>query len=173
MDDSWNYPHQFSYIHGRLLALAFLNPLSVFHKVYATLEPGGYFEMQDGCSLRSIDSTVSGTTLEKLYNLIVLAAAKRGTNVDSAEKYKQMMPDVGFEDVVEQRFEWPIGTWAKGSHYKKIGAWFREDLSMGLEGFATVALTRVLGVKKEEVDELIKGAKEDIENQDIHRYQPL
>jgi hypothetical protein len=46
-------------------------------------------------------------------------------------------------------------------------------MMMGMEGFATMALTRILGMKKEEVDELVVGAKEDMMNKDIHSYQPL
>jgi len=44
---------------------------------------------------------------------------------------------------------------------------------MGMEGFAMMALTKILGMKKEEVDELVKGAKEDMDNKNIHSYQPL
>jgi hypothetical protein len=173
MDDEWIWPNPFSYIHGRLMALAFGDPQAVFAKAFAALEPGGYFEMQEGIPLRSIDGSTTGTTLQKVYDLIITAGTKRGADLNAGERYKQMFEAVGFEDVKEVVFEWPIGTWAKSEYHKRIGAWFQRDMMMGIEGFATMALTRILGMEKETVDELVVGAKEDMMNRDIHSYQPL
>ena len=173
MEDEWIWSNPFSYIHGRMMALAFHDPQAVFAKAFAALEPGGYFEMQEGLPLRSIDGSSTGTTLQKIVDLIVLAGSKKGADFNAAEKYKQMFEAVGFEDVKEAVFEWPLGTWAKSEYHKRIGAWFHRDMKMGMEGFAMMALTKILGMKKEEVDELVKGAKEDMDNKNIHSYQPL
>jgi hypothetical protein len=173
MDDEWLWPNPFSYVHGHLMALSFMDPQAVFAKAYAALEPGGYFEMQEGAPLRSIDGSTKGTTLQRIFDLIVEAAAKRGADLNSGERYKKMFEAVGFENVQEVVFEWPIGTWAKSEYHKRIGGWFQKDMTMGIEGFAMMALTKILGMKKEEVDEMIVGAKEDMNNKSIHGYQPL
>jgi len=50
------------------------------------------------------------------------------------------MQDAGFENVVEQYFYWPIGTWAKGEYYKTIGAVFQHNLLAALEGMSLKTL---------------------------------
>jgi hypothetical protein len=72
MDDEWVYPSPFSYVHGRLLAFAFTNPIAIFRKAFNALEPGGWFEMQDPAApLRSIDGTIDGKNMIKASQLLV------------------------------------------------------------------------------------------------------
>lgn len=82
--------------------------------------------------------------------------------------YKQYLEDAGFVDVVERKYEWPVGTWAKGKRAKTLGLWYREDLLSGLQGFTMAVLTRALGMSKEEVEVLLVGVREDIKSNKIH-----
>jgi hypothetical protein len=174
MYDEWVYPHPFAYIHGRLLAFAFTSsPESIFRKAYAALSPGGYFEMQDGVPLRSIDNSTEGTAMQKYYDLIIEACKMRNADLWSAEKYKSMMEEVGFVDVKETVIEWPIGTWAKSPFHKRIGTWFKHDLAMGIEGIGMKLFTGLLGMSREEVEELVKQVLKDMDNKNIHGHQAL
>lgn len=175
MDDDWIYSQPFSYIHGRLLVFCFTDAMSIFRKAFDALEPGGWFEMQDTCApLGSIDGTLEGTPLLETYNLIAKTfLEKRGVDVTVASRFKSMMEEVGFVDVKEVKIEWPIGTWAKSSYHKRIGAWYQRDLKMATEGIMMGLFTRMLGWKKEEVDELLVKVLADMDDKNIHSYQPL
>ncbi|KAH9205489.1 S-adenosyl-L-methionine-dependent methyltransferase [Leptodontidium sp. 2 PMI_412] len=175
MDDDWIYSQPFSYIHGRLLVFCFTDAMSIFRKAFDALEPGGWFEMQDTCApLGSIDGTLEGTPLLETYNLIAKTfLEKRGVDVTVASRFKSMMEEVGFVDVKEVKIEWPIGTWAKSSYHKRIGAWYQRDLKMATEGIMMGLFTRMLGWKKEEVDELLVKVLADMDDKNIHSYQPF
>lgn len=150
------------------------SPISTFRKAYDALAPGGWFEMQDSCApLMSLDGSITGTPIEKLYNTVMEAALKIGIDVTAAKRYKVMMEEVGFVDVQEVKVEWPIGTWAKSKYHKMLGKWFRADLETGVEAVAMGLFTRVMGYSKEEVEGLIRDVKRDMDNKDIHAYQPL
>jgi len=130
--------------------------------------------MQDSAApLSSIDDSIAGTSLLHFYNLIVEAAAKAGIDVTSASKYKAMFEEVGFVDVETRMIEWPVGPWGKSEYHKRVGALFHRDLDLGAEGIGMGLLTRVLGMKREEVLELVEAAKKDMNNRNIHSYQPL
>jgi hypothetical protein len=130
--------------------------------------------MQDPSSpLRSIDNSLEGTSMLKCSHLIISAFLKRGIDLSSPCRYKEMMEKVGFVDVVETKIEWPIGTWAKGRYHKMIGAWFQRDLLAGVEGMCMGLFTRVLAMEKKEVDELVADVKRDMQDKRIHCYQDL
>jgi hypothetical protein len=88
-------------------------------------------------------------------------------------KYKRYMEEAGFEDVVERRFEWPVGTWAKGERQKRLGALYREDLLRALEPFSMLLFMKGLGMRKEEVDEIVGAVREEIMSDKIHVYVPV
>jgi hypothetical protein len=76
-------------------------------------------------------------------------------------------------DVQERRYEWPLGTWAKGKRNKTIGLWYREDMLSGLHGFTVAVLTRAFGMSMEEIELLLVGVREDIKSNRIHVYIPM
>ncbi|KAH9217292.1 S-adenosyl-L-methionine-dependent methyltransferase [Leptodontidium sp. 2 PMI_412] len=153
-EDPWLFPYQFDYIHGRALATCFKSHLPVFRSAFAYTKPGGYFELQD-CIVpfRCIDDI--------------------GKDWTRVKRYREMMVEAGFEDVVERKYEWPVGTWARGERMKVLGLWYREDLLAGLQGFTVAVLTRALGMGREEVEVLLVGVREDIRSNKIHIYIPV
>lgn len=54
----------------------------------------------------------------------------------------------GFEKVHEREVKVPIGTWPKNKDLKQWGAWNRQFLVQGLEGFSLRSLTELLGVSQ-------------------------
>jgi hypothetical protein len=170
----WIYPHPFSYIHGRLMAFALKNPLSVFQKAFDNLSPGGYFEMQDlNLPIRALDNSLDGTTMQRISVLLLDTVKKVKLDPTTTGRYKTMMADVGFVDIKEVVIDWPIGTWAKGAYHKRMGAWFRRDMEVGTEGILMGLFTRVLGMTREEVLELVVELKREMRDPKIHAYQPL
>jgi hypothetical protein len=168
------YTQPFNYIHGRLMAFALKGHMSVFRKSFAALSPGGYFEMQDlNLPIRSLDDSLEETTMQRVTMLMLDAVARVGLDPTCTGRYKDMMAEVGFVDVKEVVVEWPIGTWAKGEYHKELGRWFRADMEAGVEGILMGLFTRVLGMSRGEVLELVVELKREMRDPRIHAYQPL
>ena len=53
---------------------------------------------------------------------------------------------LGFVDVVEKKFIWPIGPWSSDTKLKEIGRWNQRNWEEGLEGWVMALFTRMLGV---------------------------
>ncbi|RDW94940.1 hypothetical protein BP5796_00703 [Coleophoma crateriformis] len=193
-EDPWQYEQSFNLIHARMVAACFKSHHRVFQSAFENLDPGGYLELQDTSPFECIDDSENGTAFlnwRKLANegvkslgldfdqvsqfgknealikvLIVLPIAK-------APLYKSYMEEIGFVDVVQKKFAWPIGPWAKVAEMKKIGIWTREDVLQGMQGWTMAALTRGLGMAKPVVEKLLVAVKKEILSGKIHTYMPI
>ena len=96
-----------------------------------------------------------------------------GRPITLADQYKDMMRDVGFQDIVELKFKWPINGWPKDKKAKQLGLWQQTNLLDGLTGFTFATHTRVLGWVKEEVEVLLAKVRKDLMNKGIHAYFPM
>ena len=61
------------------------------------------------------------SAMKKWSSLIVEAAAKFGRFADSAKSYKAQMKAVGFQDLVESQFKWPLNRWPEDKKMKEWG----------------------------------------------------
>jgi hypothetical protein len=170
----WSFSHKFDYIHGRALAICFASHLAVIKSAFDSLRPGGYLEFQD-CIVpfHSIDETFKGTRIESWVQHMMRGSVALGTEWTRVAKYKEYFEEAGFEDVVEKRYAWPLGTWAKGERMKHLGELYREDLLSMLDSFTMAVMTRGLGMGGEEVKGLLEAVKEEIGSDRIHVYVPV
>jgi SAM-dependent methyltransferase len=135
-NSQWTYTQPFDFIHARALVGSSQDFLRLIRQAYDHLRPGGYLEMTDvQMPIMSDDGTLEGTDLETWSNRQVEACAIMGVDTTAPSKYRQMMMDAGFEDVQEQRFKWPIGTWPRDSFFKELGNMGLINFLTGLEGF--------------------------------------
>jgi hypothetical protein len=96
-----------------------------------------------------------------------------GTDWTRVAKYKAYLEEAGFQDVVEKRYEWPLGTWAKGERMKRLGEMYREDILELLEPLSMTVMTRGLGMSGDEVNGVLQGLREEIMSSRIHVYVPV
>jgi hypothetical protein len=173
-EDPWLFSHHFDYIHGRALATCFKSHMTVIKSAFNHTRPGGYIELQD-CIIPFVcmDDSMKGTTLETWVDLMMQATAKIGEDWTRVRKYKEYLEEAGYVDIVERKFTWPVGTWAKGKREKMLGLWYREDLLSGLQGFTMALLTRAMGMSTLEVELLLAGVRNDIKSNKIHIYIPV
>lgn len=95
------------------------------------LSPGGYIELLDpiypmGCDDDTFPKTSAGYLWTKLMSD---AGAKIGRPLDAVLRYKGQLEEVGFVDVMEKVYKWPMNTWPKDARYKEIGE--NEDVPLG------------------------------------------
>ena len=170
VEDEWTYSQKFDFIHGRLLVSCFKNPRGVLEQAFNALTPGGYLEMQDAdFPMRSVDNTLIGTALWEWNMCIVEGAAAAGRPWTNVGKYKQWMEEIGFVDVKDELQYWPINTWPRDPHLKKVGLWFQHDLLEGLYSTRAI-LTRGLGWSNERVEVFLVDVRNAINNRHVHAY---
>lgn len=99
--------------------------------------------------------------------------AALGKDFTRGRRYKEVLEELGFVDVVEQRTQFPIGTWAKGKKMKTLGAWMKMDMLAGLQGMSMAIMTRGLGMTPEEVAVHLENVKTEIESNKLHAYFPV
>ena len=99
--------------------------------------------------------------------------AALGKDFTRGRRYKEVLEELGFVDVVETRTQFPIGTWAVGKKMKTLGDWMKMDMLAGLLGMSMAIMTRGLGMTPEEVAVHLENVKTEIESNKLHAYFPV
>ncbi|KAH7207397.1 S-adenosyl-L-methionine-dependent methyltransferase [Fusarium oxysporum] len=170
LEDAWTFKHQFDFIFIRSMIASFKSWPDIFSKAFENLEPGGYIEVQDNVyPLASDDGTIHNTDILTWSELMVKAANKIGRSITVASKFKSMLEDAGFIDIVEIKKRIPMNRWPKRSRYKELGTWSCYMLQSSLEGISMGLLTR-LGLTVDEVHVLLARVRRDLLSTKIHGY---
>ncbi|KAG7434936.1 Secondary metabolism regulator LAE1 [Fusarium oxysporum f. sp. raphani] len=170
LEDDWTFKHQFDFIFIRSMIASFKSWPDILSKAFENLEPGGYIEVQDNIyPLASDDGTIHNTYILTWSELMVKAANKIGRSITVASKFKSMLEDAGFIDIVEIKKRIPMNRWPKRSRYKELGTWSCYMLHSSLEGISMGLLTR-LGLTVDEVHVLLAKVRRDLLNTKIHGY---
>lgn len=156
-----------------MLLSCFNNPKGVFEQAFKSLARGGWFEMQDAdFPARCADNSYAGSTLEKWNNYIVAGAGAMGRQLTISRHYKRWMEEVGFMNVHERLYRWPISTWPRDPHLKKLGFWFQQDL-LEVIGSMKVILTKGLGWSQEQAEVFLVDVRKDVKDRNIHAYHVM
>ena len=83
------------------------------------------------------------------------------------------MRNAGFQDVVERRYQWPLGPWPKDKKLKELGIWARAHADAGLEDWCLALLTRVFGWSYEQVQAHIAKARARLWNRKRHAWHEM
>ena len=152
----------------------FSDPLSVFRAVFAALTPGGYFEMQDpDFKPHSLDGTTTGTAVERWNTLVLSGAQNLGRDWRCARNYKSWFEEAGFEKVVERVECWPGNGWPKDKRLKEMGRRMHANTLEGIDPVSLVALTRGLGMSREDVRELVEEVRREFGDRRVHGFWPV
>ncbi|RBQ70753.1 hypothetical protein FVER14953_20762 [Fusarium verticillioides] len=76
----------------------------------------------------------------------------------------------GLKNITEKKVKVPIGTWAKDKDLKQWGAWNRQFLLQGLEGFSIRSLTELLGWEYEKAQVFLVEMRKELLNPKLHSY---
>ncbi|KAK1545410.1 UMTA [Colletotrichum paranaense] len=175
VEEEWLYSRPFDYIHLRFMNGSISDWRKIIQKAYDNLVPGGYFEIQEGdFVIKADDDTLPPEKpLAQFVSLIREAAEKFGRRFAPIPEMRELMIDVGFENVAQQNFKWPSNAWPKDEHYKRIGEWNFHNFVDAAEAMALAPLTRVHNWTKEEVQVFLVGVRKDMRDKKIHSYMPI
>ncbi|KZL71161.1 methyltransferase domain-containing protein (UMTA) [Colletotrichum tofieldiae] len=175
VEEEWLYSQPFDYIHLRFMNGSLADWKKIITKAYDNLLPGGYLEIQDNdCVLTADDGTLpSHKPLAEFGRLIREAAKKFGRAFIPCPELKDLLVDVGFEDVALQNFKWPSNPWPKDPHHKRIGEWNFHNFVEAAEALALAPLTRGHNWTNEEVQVFLVGVRKDMRDMRVHSYMPI
>lgn len=125
-------------------------------------------------AITSDDDTLAEDSATKRWaKLCFDASAKMGASFMETTKIKERMEEVGFVDVQEYICKLPIGPWPKNKHLKRVGALELVNMVDGIEGLSLRLLSKVLGMKPEDVQILLMEVRGEVKNSKIHSYYPF
>jgi hypothetical protein len=160
-----------------MLVTCFQSHLAVFKSAFDFLRPGGYIELQDASfPFLGADEKWNGSAFQRWMGLVMDGAKAMGKDWNRVPMYKSYLEEIGFVDIVECRFNYPIGSWPKGAKNKTLGVWGRANILQGLGALSMAILTRGLGVTAAEIELLLDDVRKDINksgNESIHLYVPM
>ncbi|KAH8648496.1 S-adenosyl-L-methionine-dependent methyltransferase [Xylariales sp. PMI_506] len=99
----------------------------------------------------------------------IRGAAAFGRDVEKAPKYKRWLEEVGFVDVEEQKFVFPVNTWPQDPRLKKVGLYNLKNCYDGVRGIGWKML-RAAGYSPEEVETLILEVQAELRDPENHGY---
>lgn len=173
-EDDWHYTEKFCLIHARMMVGSITDWPALVRRSFEQLRPGGYLEFQDVGPMLSDDNTLTldppSCDLARWFLAVTEAFNVLGKSLSAAPDHKARMIDAGFTDVTVVEYKWPIGGWPRDPLFKELGFWNRENMIYGIESLALAPLTRALGWTIESVQQLLEGAKRDMDNRNIHAY---
>ncbi|KAI3556653.1 hypothetical protein CABS03_00933 [Colletotrichum abscissum] len=172
IEEPWTFSRPFDYIHSRLMTSSLADWKKYLQNCYDNLAPGGYLELNE---MDLIPTSDDGTLTDDLaftksLRLLGEAMGKLGRPYQDIPELKDMMVEIGFCDVVLERYKWPTNSWPRHHKYKELGVWQNENLTAGMEGFIMAPFTRIHGWSREAVLVFLVDVRKDINDRNIHAY---
>ena len=156
-----------------MLLSCFKDPRAVFQKAYDALTPGGYLELQDLVFPPQFwGEPRTETSLYKWGSIVGDASVKIGRPWTNVPKFKEWLEEIGFEDVVERKYYWPLSNWAEGDYYKQVSVYAQAALLSGLDGMS-LKLMGLMGWSAKEVKTFLVGVKEDVADPRLRAYADM
>ncbi|KAM5344006.1 hypothetical protein ACJ41O_012543 [Fusarium nematophilum] len=171
INKEWTFPEsKFDLIHIRYMTGTVPDWPELLKKAQRYLKPGGWVEhVELWGDARSDDDTLRpDSPLKTWVDIFNEVGTKIGKPFfwDSPNAFRE----AGFENINERKVKVPIGTWAKDKNLKQWGAWNRQFLLQGLEGFSIRSLTELLGWEYEKAQMYLVDMRKEILSPALHSY---
>lgn len=171
INKEWTFPeNKFDFIHIRYMTGTVPDWTELLKKAQRHLKPGGWIEhVELWGDARSDDDTMSPESPLKTWVKIFNQVAEKIGNPffwNPAEEFDK----AGLKNITEKKVKVPIGTWAKDKDLKQWGAWNRQFLLQGLEGFSIRSLTELLGWEYEKAQVFLVEMRKELLNPKLHSY---
>ncbi|KAH7141395.1 S-adenosyl-L-methionine-dependent methyltransferase [Dactylonectria estremocensis] len=175
IEDDWTYSKPFDYIHSSFMTASIANWAEFLAKCFNNLEPGGYVEIQEpDLAWKSDDgSLASDSALLQCAQLLQQASEKFGRAYQDIPSLVDVMTEIGFVDVVIEKFRWPNNPWPKDKRLKELGAWVFANFSGGLEGITMAPLTRAHGWSPHAVEVFLVDVRKVLGDKNVHAFMPI
>ncbi|KAK3292231.1 S-adenosyl-L-methionine-dependent methyltransferase [Chaetomium fimeti] len=175
IEDEWIHASDYDFAHFRFVNSLLRDNKETLRKVLENLKPGGWVEVEDIMPrLASDDNTVSPEhPLIRFYSILGPALVENyGFDIYILNNLPSLLEELGFVNVQRKVFHMPVGEWARDSHLRLLGGYFREVVVDFVGAMASRPLVEA-GVDKEEIADLVRDITEAASNRRIHGYLPI
>ncbi|PVH73172.1 hypothetical protein DL98DRAFT_608450 [Cadophora sp. DSE1049] len=167
---SWTFDYKFDFIHSRMMTGSIRDWEKLINQGFENLTSGGWVQISDmDIPLRCDDNTM-GSNIDEWGRSVVGSTAQMGLAVNSARSYKRQLIAVGFEDVQELVYNWPMNRWPKNPRMKELGTRKNENMRGDLSGLSVAIFTRVLGWIPEATELFLDEVKREMNDMNMHTY---
>ncbi|KAF5004713.1 hypothetical protein FDECE_8824 [Fusarium decemcellulare] len=173
INQEWTYPEEkFDFIHMRGLTGCIPDWDQFHEKAIKYLKPGGWVEHVELWGwAKSDDGTLRpDSPLRKWVDIFIEIGKITGKTFFWGDKAGESIRKAGYINVSERTVKVPIGTWPKDKRLKSWGAWNRQFLLQGVEGFCIRGLTEMLGWKYEDIQLYLTEMRNEFNNPAVHSY---
>jgi hypothetical protein len=133
---------------------------------------GGYIEHTEHAPVS--EEQASGLEERYIFGKAGIEVGKRmGRTQELMYFMYDWMHDVGFQDIVEKRYQSPLGPWPKDPKLKELGVGARANADAGLEDWCLAPLMGVLGWSYEQVQAHIAKARQVMWDQRRHLWHEM
>ncbi|KAJ4312447.1 hypothetical protein N0V84_009939 [Fusarium piperis] len=176
VNDDWTFSaNHFDFIHIRALIGCVPDWVELHRKSLRSLRPGGWVEQMELSAIaQSEDNTIRPDSPLITWRGIFEEVGKvTGKTFMACETVGDAIREAGYVNVTERRIKLPIGMWPKDKQLKQWGAWNRQYLLQGLEGFSIRGLTELLGWSFERAQEFLDEMQRELLDSRVHSYLEL
>jgi sugar phosphate isomerase/epimerase len=82
----------------------------------------------------------------------------------------EKLSGIGFDGIECTPLKFATGTWPADPKQKELGRWMQLISKTGFEAYGLALMSRELGMKTSEINDLVDATKKDISNKKIHAY---
>ncbi|KAL8729122.1 MAG: hypothetical protein Q9166_004953 [cf. Caloplaca sp. 2 TL-2023] len=163
----------FDFIHGRMLMSAVRDWPALLQRCWDHLEPGGWLELLEVCHpylAEDPQASSSSSAFLRFGETSARAWEITGRDFYAGTKQAQRLRDLGFQDVSERSFRWPVGRWGSTDRERRIGELNLDNFSNHISS-AIELLSYNPGMSEQEGRQLIEDTLEDVtENYAARRF---
>lgn len=170
-NDEWTFGEaRFDFIHIRTTHAAVRDRAKLYAQCLRALKPGGFLEeVEYSPDFISDDGSIAPDSAIAQWNAMGEFCATK-LPPDELFIYRRMkgfFKRAGFENVREQQYRWPLGTWPRDPALKELGAWARTHIDMGLENWVLRLLTN-FGWTLEAIMAMCAGVRKQMRTPGVH-----
>ena len=143
-EEDWPFKQDFTFIHGRMLTSAIRDWPALIRRSWDHLELGGWLEFKDvyppyRAAIPAADNP-SASPLINFGHVTDKGWTANGKDWSTTSKHVQRLQTLGFVNIREEKFDWPLGEWAETEVERRIGALTLQNFA----GFFKTAAFKVL-----------------------------
>ncbi|BCR86639.1 class I SAM-dependent methyltransferase [Aspergillus chevalieri] len=168
-EDYWDF------IHMQMGSGSVAHWPSLYHRIYAHLRPGAWFEQveidfEPRCDDRSLDDSA----LRRWYQFLKQATEQSARPIaHSARETIRNLQEAGFTDIDHQMVGLPLNPWHQDQHERKVAKWYNLAISESIETLSLAPFRRVFGWPIEDIKRIAAEVKSEAFNKGIHSYNIL
>lgn len=169
------FAEKFDFIHVRYLSYA-ADHDTIFKNAYENLNPGGWAEFHEWLLVVQSSNGFEkgrGAVLKEWSDLCVEGARRQGKDMKISLKFKPMLRALGFENLVQFKYDVPLNPWIPDPRQKRVAEMTLKTMQIAIRPFTKSNMGMGLGYSADKLEEIMAQVSKDVSNPDVHGYMSV